>query len=82
MTNLEAIDQLQDLIADRNSLMHLDGDNEVYEQDIQALQIAIAALTKNQKEGVRMIIKFLIAAVIMAVVMWCCVRINYDEGAV
>ena len=46
MTNLEAISQLQDLIADRNSLMHPDGDNEVYEQDIEALRIAIAALSE------------------------------------
>lgn len=27
-----------------------------------------------------MIIKFLIAAIIMAAVLWCCVRINYNEG--
>lgn len=44
MTNLEAISQLKDLIVNRNSLMYPDGDNEVYEKDIQALRIAIAAL--------------------------------------
>ena len=49
MTNLEAIDQLRDLIADRNSLMRPDGDNEVYECDIEALRIAIAALTEIER---------------------------------
>ena len=49
MTNFEAIDQLRDLIADRNSLMRPDGDNEVYESDIEALRIAIAALTEAER---------------------------------
>lgn len=49
MTNLEAISQLRDLIADRNSLMHPDGDNEVYECDIEALRIAIAALKEAER---------------------------------
>lgn len=49
MTNLEAISQLQDLIADRNSLMRPDGDDEVYESDIEALRIAIAALFEVER---------------------------------
>lgn len=57
MTNLEAIDQLQDLIADRNSFIHLDGDNEVYEQDIQALQIAIAVLSEPDDDSKRKVKK-------------------------
>ena len=45
------VSQLKDLIADRNSLIYPDGDNEVYEQDIQALQMAIAALEDSKGDN-------------------------------
>lgn len=45
MTNKEAILQLSDLYDDRKSLLAGDGD-DIYRNDMAALDIAIAALAK------------------------------------
>lgn len=44
MTIEEAIEQLRDLIRDRKSMIYPDGDNEIYERDIEALQYAVDRL--------------------------------------
>lgn len=41
MTNTEIISRLKELVEDRKSLMSKDGDNSIYELDIQALEEAI-----------------------------------------
>ena len=47
MTTEKAIYQLTDLIRDRESFCHRDDFDEVFEQDIEALKVGIAALEKQ-----------------------------------
>lgn len=51
MTIKEAIVQLGDLYGDRKSLLRGDGDDDIYLDDMEAIDIAIAALTKLIANG-------------------------------
>lgn len=51
MTIKEAIAQLNDLYDDRKSLLRGNGDNDIYLDDIEAIDIAIAALAKLIDNG-------------------------------
>ena len=47
MTIEKAIEQLEDLIKDRESFCHHDDFDEVFLQDIEALKVGISALEKQ-----------------------------------
>ena len=47
MTIEKAIEQLEDLIKDRESFCHRDDFDEVFLQDIEALKVGISALEKQ-----------------------------------
>ena len=47
MDSLKAIEQLEDLIKDRESFMIGDYDHEIYDRDKEALKIGIAAIEKR-----------------------------------
>lgn len=47
MTTEKAIEQLKSLIQDRESKVHRDDFDEVFEQDIEALKVGISALEKQ-----------------------------------
>lgn len=49
MTHKEAVEQLRDLIQDRRSLMTDEEYSDIYERDIEALQLGIKAIEQAEK---------------------------------
>ena len=49
MTNKQAIMQLKSLLDDAKDSRKRDKDNEIFKKDIQALNMAIAAIKENEE---------------------------------
>lgn len=50
MNSREIVDELKNLIADRQSFIYPGGDNETFEKEIEALQYAIKLVEKEYEE--------------------------------
>lgn len=72
MTNEEAIVQLKDLRKDRESFAENDEPDGVFEQDIEAIDIAVKALKENDK--LKQLLK-------LAIEDFCKVRNVCDKGS-